>query len=431
MSWHPFCCEIVDDTFSTDTSDNYVWFGGTGTIAGGVLTLPSGDFVKFRPDVSTCNAAPRSVRIEVELQQHDSPGTLTSTSFIYFHCDQDLDSGFGIELKTNDGRTESTRRSCLVSLVNVAGGLTAGTIATRYVGPSVRSVVVEVFQPDGSTDAYVTISGTGVSTFSWKFTPTSNTDRYFGIGSIDVDVLFFKATRLLDSTDPSAGCLSCIGSDPVNNCTHTEECNGGTLGEDFYDSGDDAYPPNVGGWNVTAAVWATGNENPSTLWNPSSGLTMVFTRPATGNCGSVIASRIYNDVGTARRYVRVTECENEIVVTIDITKSQHVGMTVSVVLAPLCGGGDITATVSESFSASGSVVCNGTQCLTTDTDTVVNTFQNLPVGIYRVTCTIGNGIGGADPSAGNACGVSPNAFGQTQAEATITLEGVEEYQLTC
>lgn len=414
------CCTLVSDDFSDDTVDQYSFWGLDGadelTVADGKLTIPNGGRLRR----NNCIDRVKGIRITVSTAPLDRDHSLS----IFFWCSSDLTSGYQIRIHSNAGiGGDVERKGCLVELCNAGGSV----LKSRFEGANSSINIVEAWADQESGDAFITVN----NSFSWKITYFSALaeDGYFGIGTPgdkdDLEVESYTAV-LVGSTDETMGCIGeCSHVTPVNACTHTEPCNGGTLDEDFYTSSD--ITPNVAGWLVSADDWGPGPgvDNPSPLWSPD-GLNITMAIPENGNCAAG-AYRFYRNVGDARRLVRVTSCANEVTLSISIAKSVYRPLAASITLAPICGT-DYSDSLSESWSGTlnpgDPIPCDESKCDSDDTDTVSKTIYNLPVGIYLLLCeTIPTNVL-------NLC-ESDAGGGLAGVTVEFTVSGVEEYQKLC
>lgn len=431
-------CTIINDSFATDTSANYTFTGVAPTVGSGLMSVPSGCEVRY----SACYNKLASVRITIDADIGNT-GTLR-----VFFWKQALGS-FAIVVESNTGLspTDSGYQACLVKLYR---GVTL--IRSRNHSGSLMPLIVEAWVNQGGDDAMVTIN----SEWTWNLprfedpflVPLSPGEYGFKSDAGTIDVLSYTVDLVSNFDDPaqlSLGeglqCRECQPSSTINACDHRESCNGGTMGEDFY-TGPGSYPPNVSnGWYVSSDSWTTNGttfvaDDPSTLWEVGDSLTVTFHRPATGNCAGVGEPiKRWANTGKAIRYVRVTECASSVVVTIDLQKKHAYGnLTARMSINPVCGSSN-TYTASETFTGtSGDVPCDGNECLATETDTVTNTYNNVPVGIYRIECDVAKSSFTDDPGQSNNCveeGDPIGIAGYSEVQVEFSISGVETYLIEC
>lgn len=431
-------CTIISDSFNTDTSANYTFTGGTPTVGSGLMSVPSGCEVRY----SACYNKLASLRITIDA---DLGNTDALRVFFWSY----VAGRFAIVVESNTGLspTDSGYQACLVKLYR---GSTL--IRSRNHSGSLMPLIVEAWVNQAGDDAMVTIN----SEWTWNLprfedpfiVPLSPGEYGFksDAGTIDVlsytvDLVSNEAEGVGLSLGEGLQCRECPPSLTINACDHREDCNGGTMGEDFYASSG-SYPPNVSsGWHVSADSSTTNGvtfveTDPSTLWEVVDTLAIAFHRPATGNCAGVGEPITrWAATGKAVRHVRVTSCSSSVVVTIDLQKKHAYGnLTARLVLYPVCGSSN-TYTVSETFTGtSGDIPCNSSKCNANETDTVTQTFNNVPVGIYRIECDVARLTFGDDPGASNIC-VEPGdpiaIAGYSEVQVEFSVSGVETYQLTC
>lgn len=429
-------CTIINDSFNTDTSANYTFTGGNPTVGSGLMSVPSGCEVRY----SACYNKLQSVRIAIDADI-DNTDTLS-----VFFWGQDT-GAFSVRVKSNTGLspTDSGYDACLVQLYRGNA-----LVRSRNHSGTLMPLIVEAWLNQAGDDAMVTVNSEWTWNVSRLTTPAPANGTY-GFASISgaFDVLSYQVdlvSNTWDEINPKTlgeglQCRECEPSETINACDHREDCNGGTMDEDFY-TGPGSYPPNVSsGWYVSSDSWTTNGttfvaDDPSTLWEVVDSLTVTFHRPATGNCAGVGEPiKRWVNTGKAIRHVRVTECASSVVVTIELQKKHAYGnLTARMSIIPVCGSSNYY-TASETFTGtSGDVPCDGDQCLATETDIVTNTYNNVPVGIYRIECDVAKVSFTDDPGQSNNCveeGDPIGIAGYSEVQVEFSISGVETYLIEC
>jgi hypothetical protein len=294
-------------------------------------------------------------------------------------------------------------------------------LKSRYAGGGATPLVVEAWADQDSGDAFITVN----EAFSWKITYAAATaeDGYFGFGADDagdeLDVSSYAAA-VVGSVDVEQGCIAgCSVTTPINACTHTESCNGGTLDEDFYDTS-----------TTGSAYWITATDrtlNPGWAHSVINDCLVPLTdRWSTTDLSATVAItggggveacgdqpwRACDSVAV-RRFVRVSSCANEITLTIEMSKSTTSSIVTSIQLVPVCG-----TNFSDSLSASWEETASAPplNCTASETDTATKTILNVPVGIYAVVFS-------ASPE--------DSSFWGSPFSVAMSIDGVEVYEINC
>jgi len=407
------CCTLISDDFSEDTADQYSFWGLDGadelTVADGKLTIPRGGRLRR----NNCIDRVKGIRITVSTATLDRDHSLS----VFFWCNSDLTAGYQIRIHNNTGAGEASRKGCLVELCNASGTV----LKSRFLGANSSTNTVEAWADVDSGDAFITVN----NSFSWKITYAAATaeDGYFGIGTQsdrdDLEVESYTA-ELVGSTDETMGCIGeCSHTTPINACTHTEACNGGTLDEDFYNTSTTGSPYWITATDRTSNPgWAHFLLNeclvPLTDRWSISGLTA--TVAITGGGGSEACGdqpwRECDSVAV-RRFVRVTSCSNEITLTIDMAKAPTSSIVTSIQLVPVCG-----TNFSDSLSASWeeTAAAPPLNCTASESDTATKTILNIPVGIYAVVFS-------ASPE--------DSSFWGSPFSVDFEISGVSDYEFNC
>lgn len=407
------CCTVVDDSFSTDTAELYQFWGinpdDAGTVAAGVMTLPT----LCRARRLGCVDRLYGVRITISAAIDFNRGLCA-----FFWCNADLTAGYMIRVRSNSGAGgESSRRGCLVELCLANGSV----IKSRYAGGGAAPLVVESRADQDSGDAWITVN----NSFSWKLTYAEAIAEagYYGFGADnsgdELDVSSY-AVAVVGSTDITQGCIvGCSTTEPINACTHTEPCNGGTLDEDFYDTSTTWSPYWITATDHTLNPgWAHFllNECLSPLTDRWSTTDLSATVAITGGGGVEACGeqpwRACDSVAV-RRFVRVTSCTNEITLTIDMSKSPTASIVASVQLVPMCGT-DFTDSLSAAWEETASAP--PLNCTTSESDTATKVINNIPVGIYAIVLS-------ASPE--------NSSFWGSPFNVELSVAGVEVYELNC
>jgi len=407
------CCTLVSDDFSEDTVDQYSFWGLNPsdelTVAGGKLFVPSGGRLRR----NNCIDRVKGIRITVSTANLDSEHSLS----IFFWCSNDLSAGYEIRIHSNTGAGgEASRRGCLVELCTAGGS----PIKSRFSGANSSTNIVEAWADAEGDAAYITVN----NSFSWKigYASAVSEDGYFGIGkpggSGELEVESYTAV-LVGSTDETMGCIGeCSHVTPINDCTHTAACNGGTLDENYWTTSD--ITPNVGGWFVSDGATVPGpiTESPSSLWS-ASGVSMTMSKPVTSSCGGDTIR--WTDPGYAERFVTVSSCTNTVTIKINMTKNANLSLYATMSLTPVCGGGGFTASLAETWGAAGEWELG--DCVSDESDEVELTHSNVPVGIYKVTCGVADSVAGMEEV--GAITSHPSCL------VEFTVEGANEYTKLC
>lgn len=416
------CCTLVSDDFSEDTVDQYSFRGLNPadelTVADGKLTIPNGGRLRR----NNCIDRVKGIRITVSTVTLDRDHSLS----IFFWCNSDLTAGYQIRIHDNTGAGEASRKGCLVELCNASGSV----LKSRYEGANESINIVEAWADVDSGDAFITVN----DSFSWKITYTAaiTEDGYFGIGTQsdrnDLEVESYTAV-LVGSTDETMGCIGeCSHVTPINDCTHTAACNGGTLDEDYYgtqgsvglcwdthtdytDAGDDWAPQSVYpcGGCPSMDRWTTTASSATITITGGGGVDACGDQPF--RFCSIGGGDF--DAQALRKFVRVTACSNTITLKIEMSKSSTASITAAISLYPYCGTG-----FSDSLSASWAETASAPplDCDSSESDEVEKTIQNIPVGIYVI-------VVGASPES--------TAFAGSPFSVTLTVTGVEDYERNC
>ena len=416
------CCTLVSDDFSEDTVDQHSFWGLNPTdelsVADGKLTIPNGGRLRR----NNCIDRVKGIRISVSTATLDRNHSLS----IFFWCNIDLTAGYQVRIHDNTGAGEASRKGCLVELCNASGSV----LKSRYDGGNTSINIVEALADADSGDAFITIN----DSFSWKITYTSaiTEDGYFGIGTPsdkdDLEVESYTAV-LVGSTDETMGCIGeCSHVEPINDCTHTAACNGGTLDQDYYgtqgsvglcwdthtdytDSGDDWAPQSVYPCSGCPSMdrWTTTASSATITITGGGGVDACGDQPF--RFCSIGGGDF--DAQALRKFVRVTSCSNTITLKIEMSKSSTASITAAISLYPYCGTG-----LSDSLSASWPETASTPplDCDSSESDEVEKTIQNVPVGIYVI-------VVGASPAS--------TAFAGSPFSVTLTVTGVEDYDRNC